>query len=67
MSDNLVVVYRTNQVFHAELLKQYLFDNGIAAFSVNKQDSSYHFGSVEVYVNRDDVIRAKVLIKKFEN
>ncbi len=67
MRDDLVMVYSTNQVFHAEMLKQFLSDNGIAAFSINKQDSNYLFGSIEVYVNRDDVIKAKILIKKFES
>jgi len=67
MTDNLARVYTTNLDFHAELLKQFLFDNGIVAFSIDKRDSSYLFGSIEVYVDRDDVIKAKVLIKKFES
>ena len=67
MDDNLVMVYTTNQLYHAELLKQFLFDSGIAAFSIDKRDSNYHFGNIEVYVNRDDVIKAKILIKKFES
>jgi len=67
MTDNLARVYTTNLVFQAELLKQFLFDNGIVAFTIDKRDSSYLFGSIEVYVDRDDVIKAKVLIKKFES
>ncbi len=67
MTENLVRVYLSNQVYHVEMLKQFLSDNGIAAFSIDKRDSSYLFGSIELYVNRDDVIMAKVLIKKFEN
>jgi hypothetical protein len=66
MTENLVVVYTTNRIYQAELLKQFLFDNGIPAFSIDKRDSNYHFGNIEVYVNRDDVIKAKILIKKFE-
>jgi hypothetical protein len=33
---------------------------------VNKQDSAYKFGDIELYVNRDHVIRAKMLIQEFE-
>lgn len=44
-----------------------LSDNDIKAFSINKQDSSYFFGEIDLYVSPDDVIKAKRLIDKFEN
>lgn len=61
-----VIVYTTNQLYQAEMLKNILADHGIFSFIINKQDSNYHFGDIEVYVNQDDVIRAKMLIEKFE-
>jgi Putative prokaryotic signal transducing protein len=67
MSEERVLVYTTNKSFEAEMLRQFLSDNEIDAFIINKQDSSYHFGDVEIYVKRDDVIKSKLLIKKFEN
>ncbi len=67
MNENLAMVYTTNRIYQAELLKQFLSDNGITAFSIDKRDSNYLFGNIEIYVNRDDVIKAKVLIKKFES
>jgi hypothetical protein len=67
MEENLVHIYSSAQPYTAELVRQKLVDNNIAAFLVNKQDSTYKFGEVELYVNRDDVIRAKMLIKEFEN
>lgn len=67
MNNERVLVYTTNKLFQAEMLKQFLSDNDIDAFIINKQDSSYHFGDVEMYVKRDDVIKSKQLIKKFEN
>jgi len=48
------------------MARQMLADHNIHAFLVNKQDSAYKFGVVELYVNRDDVIRAKKLIQEFD-
>jgi hypothetical protein len=62
-----VMVYTTNKLFEAELLKNYLSDNGVISFSIDKRDSSYLFGEIEIYVNRDEVIKAKLLIEKFEH
>ena len=67
MEDDKVLVYTTNKVHLAEMLKQVLADNNIKAFSIDKRDSSYLFGDIEIYVNRDHVIRSKILINQFEN
>ena len=67
MEENLVHIYSTGQPYTAELVRQKLVDNNIGAFLVNKQGSTYKIGEVELYVNRDDVIRAKMLIKEFED
>ena len=61
-----ILVYTTNQAYLVEILKEYLSENGIIAFTIDKRDSSYLFGDIEVYVENDDVIRAKLLINKFE-
>jgi hypothetical protein len=44
-----------------------LSDHNIHSFIVNKQDSAYKFGDIELYVHRDHVIRAKMLIREFES
>ena len=49
------------------MVRQMLTNHNIQSFLVNKQDSSYKFGVVELYVNRDNVIRAKKLIQEFED
>lgn len=64
---NPVLVYTCNKTHIVEMLKQFLADNSISAFTIDKRDSSYLFGDIEVYVNQDDVIKAKNLINKFEN
>ncbi len=51
MDDNWTVAYSTSKPWQAEIAKQILEDNGIAAVIINKQDSSYLFGEAEVYVD----------------
>lgn len=68
MNENWVTVYSTNQQYLAELAKRMLADNGIEAVILNKRDSSYNdFGYIEVCVNKDHTVKAKLLIKEFEN
>jgi hypothetical protein len=67
MNSDLVHIYSSGQPIQAELVKQMLANNNISAFLVNKQDSAYKFGEIEVFVGRDDVIRAKMLIREFED
>lgn len=65
MTNNKIVVYSTNKLFEAEMIKQYLYDNDIQAFILNKMDSAYLFGDIEILVSKDDVIRSKKLIEDF--
>jgi len=66
MEANLVHIFSSGQPYKAEMARQMLADHNIQSFLVNKQDSAYKFGVVELYVNRDDVIRAKKLIQEFD-
>jgi hypothetical protein len=66
MTQDQVHIYSIGNVYQAELIKQMLTDHNIHSFLVNKQDSAYKFGDIEIYVHRDDVIRAKMLIQEFE-
>ena len=67
MTDNdLVNIYSSGQPYLAELVRQMLTDHNIQSFIVNKQDSAYKFGDIELFVHRDNVIRAKMLIQEFE-
>lgn len=65
MTVDKVVVYTTNQQFEAEMVKKYLFDHQVTAFILNKMDSAYHFGEIEILVYKDDAIRSKKLIEDF--
>ena len=66
MEASLVHIFSSGQPYKTEMARQMLTDHNIQSFLVNKQDSAYKFGVVELYVNRDDVIRAKKLIQEFD-
>lgn len=66
MDSNLVHIYSIGSPYTAELMRQMLSDHDILSFIVNKQDSACKFGDIELYVHRDNVIRAKMLIREFE-
>jgi hypothetical protein len=66
MNPDLVHIYSAGKSYQAELIRQKLADHEIPSFIVNKQDSAYMFGDIELFVHRDHVIRAKMLIREFE-
>ena len=66
MEKNWVCIYSTEDTFKAEIAKEVLFDNGIQAVSINKKDSAYLFGLVELYVDQAHVIRGKHILKDFD-
>ena len=66
MLKNKVLVYIADQCYKANLLSDVLAVNDIQSYIINKKDRNYLFGDVELYVDADDVIRAKPLIDKFD-
>ena len=64
MKNEWVIVYSTSDVFRAEVIKQMLLSNSIDAISMNQKDSSYHFGSVNIYTKEKDMKKAKEIISK---
>ena len=62
-------VFKDERQHRAEIVKSVLKDADIAAVVVNKKDSAYGFGILEVRVQPDDVLRAIKIVKediKFE-
>ncbi len=57
-----VCIYTSQKLQDAEIIKGLLSVNEINSVVINKQDSSYMFGDCEVYVNRDDVVKAKFVL-----
>lgn len=64
MEDHWIKIYSTSEFYRAELVKQLLFEHDIPAVIMNKQDSSYRFGHIEVWTHEDDKITASVLIEE---
>ena len=63
MENNWVKVYTTENPVTAEIIKQGLIENDIAAVIMNKKDSSYQtFGIIEVLVNKKDADAAEAYI-----
>ena len=62
MDKDWIKIYSSGESYKAELLKGLLFENNIEAVIINKQDSSYLFGELEIYVIADDVIKAKHIL-----
>jgi hypothetical protein len=65
MYDNWESVYSTNQSYDAEIIKTMMADNDIECVIMNKQDSTYGIGEIELYVMAEDIIKAKQLIQEF--
>lgn len=67
MEKGWLLAYSVNKIHLAEMAKQMLADHDIEALLINKRDSFYLFGDIELYVRRENILKAKLLIKKFEN
>jgi len=59
-----VSIYTSQKLQDAEMVKGLLSFNEINSVVINKQDSSYMFGDFEVHVNRNDVVKAKFVLKE---
>jgi len=66
MDKNWTKIYSTGVAYKAELLKGLLFENDIEAIIVNKQDSAYLFGELELYVSAEEAVKAKHIITTHE-
>ena len=67
MDENWGRVYNTKQMIRAEIAREILEQNGIAAVIVNKQDSSYPiFGMCEVHVPVSDLAQAQTILENAE-
>ncbi len=67
MEKGWVIAYTTNRLYQAEIFKEVLKDHGISVQVINKMDSTYRFGDIEVYVPDTQILKAKMLARKFES
>ncbi len=66
MDSNWVKAYSSSDFLRAELIRQLLVENDIEAVILNKKDSSYHFGEVQIWTAEADAQAAKALITQHE-
>ena len=65
MEKDWVIAYESKQEYLADIARTILSDNDIESVIINKKDSVYSsFGDIEVYVNRDNLIKAKQILQK---
>ncbi|HPT02251.1 MAG TPA: DUF2007 domain-containing protein [Bacteroidales bacterium] len=64
MYNDWVIVFTSPQIYEAELIKELLKQNDIESISLNKRDSAYLIGEVEIYVTTADAFKAKQIIQK---
>jgi hypothetical protein len=62
--DGWMIVFSTDQDYKAEIANEILDENDIEAVIMNKKDSNYKFGEIEVYVMDEDVELARKLLKE---
>lgn len=66
---NWKTVYKTDKLYQAQIVKDYLQDKELQPIIVDKKDSAYQLGYYEIVVTVDEVMRAIKLIEddiKFE-
>ncbi len=57
-------VYENSFEHKVRIMQALLSEADIKSVVMNKKDSAYLFGAIELYVQADDVLRAKDLINK---
>jgi len=67
MEEHWVKLFITADPLQAEITKQMLEEHGVSAVIINKQDSSYRFGQVELYVHESEESLARGLMAEMEN
>jgi hypothetical protein len=64
MEKEWVRIFEASDELLIEIAQQILEDKEIESAIINKKDSVYKIGEIEVYVHRDNVIRAKQALKE---
>jgi hypothetical protein len=62
-----VLVYSTNEFYKAEILIEILEERGIVCQQIDKKDSTFAWGDIELYVMKDDVEIAQKLIEEHQD
>lgn len=64
MDIDWALFYTSNKMYEIEILKGLLLENNIESYIMNKQDSLYFLGEIELYVPFDDILKAKIILSE---
>ncbi len=64
MKNNWQKVYSNSLEHKVDIVQAVLKDAGIESVIMNKKDSAYLFGELELYVKADDTVKAIQIINK---
>lgn len=64
MVGDWVKIHVVSQEYEAEMVKGLLEENDIDSVIINKKDSAYLFGEIEIYVDVENAFLAKQIITK---
>ena len=65
--EDWISIFSTNKSFEAELMRGKLENAGIETVLMNKQDSSYLFGEIDIYVHKEESQQALNIINSHED
>ena len=66
MEKDWILLYSTDKMYQAEMIKEILSQHNIESVIINKKDSAYLIGEAEVYVHKDNEATGKDLLNQFE-
>lgn len=66
MKNDWVKIYSSFDFYKVEIVQAILQDNEIESIILNKKDSAYLFGEIELYVDVENALKSKQLISSVE-
>lgn len=63
MDDNWTCVYSTGNMLNIEIARSLLEEINIESYVMNRQDSNYFIGDIELYVKNETAIEARKIIE----
>ncbi len=58
------LLFSSSKPLEVEAAVSFLEEAGIPSFKINKKDSSYIFGEIELYVEEPDLTRAQIILNE---
>ena len=66
MEEQFVLITTAADVYEAEIIRGLLEENGIEVSVINKKDSEFLIGEVEVYVTRPQLALAQEILNQID-